>query len=43
VPLSQTYTYSHTYAKAGTYTITFTAGACSPLTEVTKTVEVTVG
>jgi hypothetical protein len=43
VPLDQQYTYSHTYAKAGTYTVTFTAGACAPLKDVTKTVSVTVG
>lgn len=43
VPLDEQYTYSHTYAKAGTYTVTFTAGACAPLKDVTKTVDVTVG
>jgi len=43
VDLSEQFTYSHTYAKAGTYTITFTAGACAPLKDVTKSVVVTVG
>jgi hypothetical protein len=43
VALSEQYQYSHTYAKAGTYTVTFTAGACAPLKDVTKTVSVTVG
>jgi hypothetical protein len=43
VPLSEQYQYSHTYAKAGTYTVTFTVGACAPLEEVTKTLAITVG
>lgn len=42
VPLAQTMPLTHTYAKAGTYTVLYTAGACKPLVEVSKTLTVTV-
>ena len=42
VPVRVTYTYSHTFAKPGRYTVTFTAGACPTPTEETRTFTVTV-
>lgn len=43
VKLDQQFSNSHTYAKAGTYKVTFTVGACPPLKDLTKTLMVTVG
>lgn len=42
VKLSETFDLSHTYAKPGTYTMSFTAGACAPLKDVTRKVTITV-
>jgi hypothetical protein len=42
VPLTESFPLTHTYAKAGSYTMTFTAGACAPLKDTTRTVTVVV-
>lgn len=42
VRMTETFPLTHTYAKPGRYTVTFTAGACPPLHDVTKRLVVVV-
>jgi PKD repeat protein len=42
VPLTQAYPVAHAYTAAGTYTVTYSAGACAPTPAVTSTIVVTV-
>jgi hypothetical protein len=42
VPVHETITHKHAYARPGHYTITFTVGACAPLHDISRTLAVTV-
>lgn len=38
VPLTQTFTESHTYSRPGTYTVRFSTSACAPVGQVSRTI-----
>jgi hypothetical protein len=42
VPVTDDYVVAHDYQRPGTYTVTFRTAACPPLSEVRRSVTVTV-